>query len=97
MLRSAGVFFARRQRRAVSLVLARPLVGSLWTVRQGPLARKTPTLLLGRQRIAESCSEFAGRTVIVRFTGRGFSDVRVVEFRELSQVFLLFAISGILK
>ncbi|HYV22562.1 MAG TPA: hypothetical protein VEN31_07900, partial [Candidatus Bathyarchaeia archaeon] len=30
---SAGVFFAR------------PLVGSRWTVRQGPLAQKTPTLL----------------------------------------------------
>jgi len=30
---SAGVFFAR------------PLVGSRWTARQGPLAQKTPTLL----------------------------------------------------
>jgi len=33
MVRSAGVFFAR------------PLVGSRWTVRLGPLAQKTPTLL----------------------------------------------------
>jgi len=32
-LSSAGVFFAR------------PLVGSRWTVVEGPLAQKTPTLL----------------------------------------------------
>jgi len=33
MASSARVFFAR------------PLVGSRWTARQGPLAQKTPTLL----------------------------------------------------
>ena len=70
-LRSAGVF------------LARPLVGSRCSARQGPLARKTPTLLLGCQGIAESRSEFARRAVLLGFPRRRFEQARVVEFREL--------------
>src|SRR6266550_1318964 len=49
---SAGVFFAR------------PLVGSRWTVRQGPLAQKTPTLLTPnatRARVADVPMRSAAR------------------------------------
>ena len=77
--------------------LARPLVGSQWTAVQGPLARKTPTLLLGCQGIAESRSEFARRAVLLGFPRRRFEQARVVEFRELRRILLGLAVSCIVQ
>ena len=54
-------------------------------------------LLLGFERIPKSCSEFARRAVIVRFTRGRLCDVCGVKFGELSQILLLLAVGRILQ